>query len=73
MKLADKPNLTITNAALDLIGGNSYIAKRLDISDATVSKWRVRGISPGFLFKVLGLAKERKIALTAYDLRPDLF
>lgn len=65
--------LSLTYEAIQACGGSSAVARFFDIRPQAVSQWKQTGVPAERLAAFVKLAKSRKYAIAARDLRPELY
>lgn len=56
--------------AIDALGSQAELARKLDVSDMAVSQWKKRGVPPE---RCRDIEAATGGAVTRYELRPDIF
>lgn len=53
---------------LNILGGDTSVAKDLGCGVSAISNWKTRGIPPGRKFDLLALAEKKEVKLTIFEI-----
>lgn len=56
--------------AIDAVGTQAELARRLNVTDMAISQWKKRGVPPE---RCIPIEDATDRAVTRYELRPDVF